>query len=51
MSGQYSAMGFRGQKWVCAVCGLPFYKEELTLQRGKWVCDLCDDEEDEGVRP
>ena len=45
-SGQYEAMGFKGEKKNCAICGLTYYKQDMTLNKGKWVCNLCDDEEE-----
>lgn len=47
--GQFWDMGFRGPKKTCDICGLWFYKEDLSLNKGKWVCDQCNDEdEDDG---
>ena len=46
-SGQYDQMGFRSPKKNCDICGLTFYKDQLVINRGKWVCSNCDDEEDE----
>ena len=46
MSGQYEAMGFKGEKKNCTICGQTYYKQDLVLNNGKWVCNLCDDEEE-----
>lgn len=45
-SGQYEAMGFKGEKKNCSICGFTYYKKDLVLNDGKWVCNLCDDEEE-----
>lgn len=45
-SGQYDKMGFRGPKKNCDICGLFFYKDQLVLNKGNWVCPKCDDEEE-----
>lgn len=45
-SGQYEQMGFRSPKHNCAICGLPYYQDEMVLKNGKWVCSLCDDQEE-----
>jgi len=47
----YYAAGFRGPKQQCHICGLRYYKEELTKHKGKWVCDLCLDDEREYDHP
>jgi formylmethanofuran dehydrogenase subunit E len=46
MSGQYSDMGFKGEKKNCAICGLTYYKPDMVLNKGKWVCLQCDDDEE-----
>ena len=45
-SGQYEAMGFKGEKKNCSICGQVYYKKDLALNNGKWVCTWCDDEEE-----
>lgn len=49
--GQYEEMGFRSPKHECGVCGLWFYQDEMSRQRGKWVCEKCLDEKPRGKKP
>jgi len=48
-TGGYYGQGFRGQRVVCAVCGLWFYPDEVEKEDGVWKCTVsprCVDEKD-----